>query len=331
MVEIRTATIEPIRNTFDHVARMLGGDKPASRYLEGTLKLQSEENFHYQALWDQKHQLYDPARTAIVMADWYAFLDPRQFHYGAYTAARSRQQDAAESNFEFVEKRKLLEFIDAGAREKMASVLVPLRHYEWGANMNNCFVASFAFGSMLNVPATFHTMDRLGIAQYLTRIGLLLGGVETIDAGKRDWLEHEAWQGLRKVIEDLFVEPDWFEVFLAQNFIGDGLLYPLVYRHFVQDIGVQGSTVAMLTEFMSAWFDETNKWIDSVVRIAAAESEQNRLQLAAWYQKWKPLLMQAAEPIATQLMGSPSGTCAELGDLLDARARRLGIESGAPQ
>jgi phenol hydroxylase P1 protein len=40
------------------------------------------------------------------MADWYAFKDPRQFYYGAYTwpAPSSR---TAESNFDFVEGRGL--------------------------------------------------------------------------------------------------------------------------------------------------------------------------------------------------------------------------------
>ncbi|MBS1188325.1 MAG: phenol hydroxylase [Rhodocyclaceae bacterium] len=328
MIEIRTATIEPLRNTFDHVARVLGGDKPASRYLEGTLKLQSEANFNYQALWDKEHELYDPSRTAIEMADWYAFIDPRQFHYGSYTNARSRQQEAAESNFDFVEKRDLLRFVDDAARQKMARVLVPLRHYEWGANMNNSFIASFAYGSMLNIPATFHAMDRLGIAQYLTRIGLLLGGVETVDAGKDAWLNDPAWQGLRKVTEDLFVEKDWFEVFVAQNVVGDGLIYPLVYRHFVQDIGVQGSTVAMLTEFMSDWSDESSKWVDSVIRIAAAESEKNRQQLAIWYKKWKALTLAAVRPIATDLAGVSAETLQNIENALDARAKKLGLEIG---
>ncbi|MGT2489882.1 hypothetical protein ACU4GD_03390 [Cupriavidus basilensis] len=31
-------------------------------------------------------------RTAIVMKDWYALKDPRQYFYGAYVTARGRQQ-----------------------------------------------------------------------------------------------------------------------------------------------------------------------------------------------------------------------------------------------
>ena len=43
--------------------------------------------------------IFDPKRTAIVMKDWYAFKDPRQFYYGTYTLARARMQEAAEAGF----------------------------------------------------------------------------------------------------------------------------------------------------------------------------------------------------------------------------------------
>ena len=39
-VDIKTSDIRPIRQTFSHVARRLGADKPASRYQEATLDMQ---------------------------------------------------------------------------------------------------------------------------------------------------------------------------------------------------------------------------------------------------------------------------------------------------
>jgi phenol hydroxylase P1 protein len=38
----------------------------------------------------------------------------------------------------------------------------------------------------------------------------------------------------------------------------------------------------MLTQFMSDWFEETRKWVDAVMKVAAAESEHNRALLQAW-------------------------------------------------
>ena len=107
-IDIKTSAVQQVRQTFSHVARRLGADKPASRYQEATLELQPEVNFHYRPLWEPEFELYDKGRTAIVMNDWYAFKDPRQYYYGAYTITRARQQEAMEKNIEFVARRRLL-------------------------------------------------------------------------------------------------------------------------------------------------------------------------------------------------------------------------------
>ena len=82
-IDLRTVSITPLRQTFDHVAKRLGGDKPASRYQEGTLDVQAKTNYHYRPTWDPAHKIFDETRTAIKMKDWYAFKDPRQFYYGS--------------------------------------------------------------------------------------------------------------------------------------------------------------------------------------------------------------------------------------------------------
>jgi len=45
-------------------------------------------------------------------------------------------------------------------------------------------------------------------------------------AGKTLWLEHAAWQDLRRLVERLMVTKDWFELYVAQNLVLDGLLHP---------------------------------------------------------------------------------------------------------
>ncbi len=332
-VEIRTATVQPIRNTFDHVAERIGGDKMASRYLEGTLMLQSEDNFHYRPIWAPEYELYDKRRTGIQMADWHVFRDPRQFYYGSYTIARARQQDAAERNHEFVEKRGLLRTMPASAVHTALAMLLPLRHYEWGANMNNSFAASYSYGSMINVPLTFHAMDRLGLAQYLTQIGLILGGGSEIvlEHGRAEWLDAPAWQGLRRLVEDLFVVEDWFEVLAAQNLVLDGVLHPLVYGRFPETLAEHGTTLSILLEFFVDWGTETAPWVDSLVRTAAAESPANQALLSAWLAKWRARVAEALPPMLEIGFGDGTGAAAlatALGDL-DARAARLGLTVGA--
>ena len=48
-IELRTQVIEPERKTFTNLAKRFG-DRPASRYEEGSIDVQSVANFHYRPL-----------------------------------------------------------------------------------------------------------------------------------------------------------------------------------------------------------------------------------------------------------------------------------------
>jgi phenol/toluene 2-monooxygenase (NADH) P1/A1 len=300
-VEIKTATVEPVRHTFSHVARRIGGDKPASRYQEATFDLQSDANFHYRPLWEPDRELYDKRRTAIVMKDWYAFKDPRQFYYGTYVLNRAKLQDTAEKNFEFVEKHGALAGLPKGLTRRIKAILLPLRHVEYAANLNNCYMSAYGWGTAVTQVTTYAMMDRLGIAQYLSRIGLLIDGNtgESLTVAKQSWLNDPVWQPLRKLVEDSFVVKDWFELFVAQNLVLDGLLYPLVYGRFGGELSqAGGSVVAMLTEFMDTWSAESVKWVDAIVKTAAAESPENKQLLSDWTRDWTARASEALAPLA---------------------------------
>lgn len=325
-IDIKTADIKPTRNTFDHVARRLGQDKPASRYQEATLDIQPETNFHYRPLWDPEHLLYDPRRTAIEMEDWYAFRDPRQYYYGTWTITRSRQQDHMDKNFKFFEKRRLVEVMPAEWREKVAKLLVPLRHAEYTANLNNTYMSAYGYGTAITQACLFSALDHLGIAQYLTRIGLAVcdGDTGALDEGKQAWIEDEMWQPLRKLCEDMLVTKDWFELFVVQNLVLDGMLYPLAYDRFDTAISRHGgSALAMLTEFALEWFGESSRWVDASLKTAAAESEKNKAQLEQWADAWTGRVCEALTPLARAEFGDEGDTTlAEIRGELVARAKK---------
>jgi len=326
-IDLRTVSIQPLRHTFDHIAARFG-DKPASRYQEGTYNLQAEANFHYRPLWDSKHEIYDATRTAVVMEDWYAFKDPRQFYYGTYTLARAKMQDIAESDFDFVESRGLLSTISDADLEKIQTVFLPLRHVAWGSNMNNSFMSAYGYGTAITQPCLYHAMDQLGIAQYITRMGLLIGDITDLDIAKKAWLDEPAWQPLRKYVEDTFVLKDWFQLLVAQNFVLDGLLYPLVYQSFDNAFSAKsGPAISMLTRFQSEWFAETGKWVDSTIKIATSESEANQQLVSGWVNKYLSLAVDAITPIAHLAFGANAGeVVGELVEGFNQRAAKLGVK-----
>ena len=325
-IDIKTADIKPIRNTFDNVAKRLGQDKPASRYQEATFDIQAETNFHYRPLWDPEHLLYDRRRTAIEMEDWYAFTDPRQYYYGAWTIARSRQQDHMEKNFAFFEKRRLVEVMPQEWRDKVAALLVPIRHVEYGANLNNCYMAAYGYGTAITQACMYAALDHLGIAQYLTRIGLAVsdGDTDVLDKAKAAWVEDATWQPLRKLCEDMLVTKDWFELFVAQNLVLDGMLYPLAYDRFDRAISRHGgSALAMLTEFALEWFGESSRWVDATLKTAAAESDENKKLIQDWANSWDDRVAEALAPVAEAEFGDKgAATLDEIRGELAARAKK---------
>ena len=327
-VELHTREIKPLRQTFSHVARYVGADKQASRYQEATYGAQSTSNFHYRPTWDPAHELFDASRSAIKLADWYVLRDPRQYYYGTWTMARARQQDAIEASYQFVESRGLVGKVPDAVRAKACDVLLPLRHVAWGGNMNNCSIGAYGYGTAFTAPAMFHAMDQLGAAQYITRMGLALDEPSALEAAKNEWLNEPCWQLLRHYVEDTFVLQDPFELFVAQNLALDGQLYPLIYGSFVDDhlVPQGGTVVAMLTAFMPEWHDESARWIDAVVKVAAAESDANRQLISGWIQAWSDRAQAALAPIA-ELALSEAGQTAllEARAALDARCKKAGL------
>jgi len=326
-IDLRTVSIEPLRQTFDHIAARIGDNKPASRYLEGTMDVQPETNFHYRPTWDPEHEIFDATRTAITMKDWYALKDPRQFYYGAYTASRARMQETAEADFEFVETRGLAESYNEGARRTALDFYVPLRHVAWGANMNGASMCAYGFGTAITQPCLYQGMDQLGVAQYLTRMGLVLGDLGEVQAAKKAWTDQPQWQELRRYVEDTLVIKDWFEMFVAQHLALDGLLFGLAYKEVDQALNDKaGPTVSLLTRFQTELFEDSSKWVDACLKVAAAENPENKLQLQTWIAHWRGRAVTALQPLASMALGSEGDAAlARTAARLDTRLAKAGL------
>jgi phenol hydroxylase P1 protein len=307
-LNIAAKEVKPLRVNYGYTARRVGADKPASRYQEAVYDVQPTCNFHYPPTWEPNKLLFDATRTAIVMQDWYSFTDPRQYYYTSYVVARAKQQESMEKSFELIEKHHLLATATPELKDKIRQVLIPLRHYEYGANMNNQDICDRGYGASITSLASFNGFDRIGMAQYISRLALLLDENEetSLNAAKDAWLNAATWQPLRHAMEDSFVTDDWFEIMVAQNWVMDGLLYPLMYEHFISSLVNQpgGSNFVMLTQFMNDWYDETVRWTNTLAKVTSAESPANSQLLSQWTNKWLSRMETALQPIAQLALGA---------------------------
>lgn len=328
-VEIRTTGVKPLRNTFEHIAKRFG-DKPATRYQEASYDVQPTANFHYKPLWDPQHEMYDVRRTAIVMDDWYALKDPRQYYYGSYTTTRAKQQDAQDRQLEFVAGRDLLRALPASSLETIANCVIPLRHYEFGANLNCAHMAAYGFGSIFTQAAMMASADRLGMAQHLSRIGLLADGNtgEALEQAKRQWMDEPLWQGVRREMENLFVVKDWFHSFVLQCLCADGLVYPLVYKHFDAEFAREnGSALSSLFDFLTRWAKDSNRWVDACLKVAAKESDANKQLLEQWLSQGHGQWKTALTPLAERMLGDQAAQALEdISTEFSQRLKKLGVE-----
>lgn len=327
-LDIKSVEIKPKRHTFGHVARRIGEGKSATRYEEATYDLQSVTNFHYIPTYNPKYELYDERKTAIKMEDWYKFLDPRQYYYSNYVMARAKQQEGADQSFNLIEKRGLLAAFPDDIKKQVLTSVLPLRHFEWGANMNNLQLVSEGYGSAFTSAAMFHASDRLGNAQYLTKMALLLSENEpkVLDEAKDIWLNDPSWQPLRKLVEKSFVLEDWFELFVVQNVLLDGFLHPLFFNFYEQELNAKGgSAYSMMTEFINTWYDESQRWVDKTINVAASESPENRAMIEKWINACVADVEQAALSLAKNLVDSPEETIAQIKTNLIGRLEKNSI------
>lgn len=304
-LEIKTSSLAPIRQTYAYIERRFG-NKPATRYQEVSFDVQATTNFHYRPLWKPDKTLNDKTHTALQMQDWYVFKDPRQFYYGAYVQHRARLQDTAESNYAFFEKRFLVENISEDVKQKIITCLLPFRYVEQTANLHMMSGSAYGYGTVITQACIFAAMDRLGMAQYISRIGLALDGNtgESLQQAKEAWMNDAAWQPLRKLCEQSLTEQDWFKLYVLQNLLIDSCIQSLVYRQFDQYLVENGARdVAMLTEFMQDCLSDLRKWSDPVFKLAIAESEENKALIQGWIAELLPQVQEAFSAWAGLALG----------------------------
>ncbi|AXY60924.1 aromatic/alkene monooxygenase hydroxylase subunit beta [Acinetobacter sp. WCHAc010052] len=304
-LEIKTSSVEPIRQTYAYIERRFGS-KPATRYQEVSFDIQATTNFHYRPLWKPDKTLNDKTHTALQMQDWYVFKDPRQFYYGAYVQHRARLQDTAESNYAFFEKRFLVENISEDVKQKIITGLLPFRYVEQTANLHMMSGSAYGYGTVITQACIFAAMDRLGMAQYISRIGLALDGNtgESLQQAKEAWMNDAAWQPLRKLCEQSLTEQDWFKLYVLQNLLIDSCIQSLVYGQFDQYLVENGARdVAMLTEFMQDCLVDLRKWSDPVFKLAIAESEENKALIQGWIAELLPQVQEAFSAWAGLALG----------------------------
>ncbi|MEV0183177.1 hypothetical protein AB0I54_28360 [Streptomyces sp. NPDC050625] len=323
--ELRYQVIEPKRQTYQNVIERLG-DQPASRYLEATLDVEPRENFHYRPTWIQDRELYDERYSQLRLTDPYSYTDPRQYYYTPYITNRAALHDEFGKTLAYLEQRDLLVKLPREWGTVLSSVVVPLRHYESGAQLVSVAGARFAYGTSLEQCCTFAAFDRIGNAQMLSRLGIAAGGgaAEVLQVAKAQWLEADHLQPLRRLVEEIMIVEDWAEGLLAVDLI-DSLVYPLLYNRLDETALLGGAgAYSLVSQHLFTWFTDQRKWLDALITAWAndpSHAEANRAALARINDVWSDRVQDAVTSLVSVVEDSipQSGSKASLAAIIQSR------------
>ena len=87
--------------------------------------------------------------------------------------------------------------------EAYGEMLIPLRHWEAGAELVHIEGSRWAWGTTIDQCCTFAAFDRIGNAQNISRVGIVFseGHDHALGSAKSVWLDAPWMQGLRRLME----------------------------------------------------------------------------------------------------------------------------------
>lgn len=296
--ELRQQVIEPLRQTFTPLVKRYG-DRPATRYEEGSIGIQSTEQFHYRPLWDPEHDIYDADYSVLKLTDPDAYTDPRQFYYTPYVVNRAGLHEAFGRNLTYVVDRDLLTKMPQAWQDLVAKTVLPLRYYESGAQLLNVEGGRFAYGTTIEQVFTYASFDRIGNAQILSRIGIALGANSdaVLATTKPAWMDDPKLQGLRRLIEELLVEKDWALSNIGLD-LSDRLIFPLLTAHLDEAALLGGAgAYSLLIQQLGVWWKEQRKWFDPLIKAWVSDPEHGKANTEALQAAVRKIMPQAAAAV----------------------------------
>jgi phenol hydroxylase P1 protein len=204
---------------------------------------------------------------------------------------------------DYVTDHGLLERTPANWRQLISEVIIPLRHYESGAQMLFSNACRFSYGATIAQCCSYEGFDRIGNAQLISRVGIALGEQtsEVLKAAKTLWIEAPSMQGLREVEEKLLVEQDWAVGVIGLDLVDD-LLDTLVYRDLDEEAIMGGAgAYSLLAQHIGTWWTEHRKWLDPLYKAWIADEqygEANKAAIAAAVNTWLPQALAAVTLVA---------------------------------
>lgn len=172
-------------------------------------------------------------------------------------------------------------------------------------------------------------MDQLGIAQYITRVGLRLAVSTCADEAKKSWMETTPGKACAVSSRTAWSSRIRSSRSVVQNVVLDGPPDPLVYQTIVDDVlsAKGGTPVAMLTQFMTIGPPKPGSGPTRPSRSRPPSLPRTRRSSPSGSAPWRDRAAAALLPVARIALGDPAATepVGEVVQQFNARMAKAGV------
>jgi hypothetical protein len=295
----------------------------ASLYEELTIDTQISNDRHLRGGWlmafEDGRGAHSLGSTAIRVKEWFDWRDPaglweRPFYQQAAGYAREQETAIAAARQEGLFERMTPEW-----RAFLQSDLQLPAFYEHGLWRALCGAARPALCDLIThaivLEAAMKQRQAQDLVVYAMDLESEIGECPTEQAKAR-WMEEEAWQPVRELVESVAEAGDWVERVIATNLCIEPVLGTLLRREMLLVPATANGdpiTPVIISAAQREWLWYRD-WTSELVAFAVGDEEHgdaNRAVLAAWCAKWNPVVDAAAQSIKDALDRVPSARAAD--------------------
>lgn len=285
--------------------------KPAKRkpsqYEEITLHTQWDpRNFAVAGWFNLDKNGQPPWRedaTLLKATDWWEYRDPNAEWFRPFVKRQADIGRSIEQAIAGAKRANTCAAFDESWTEFLQTHYAAYRFAEYGLFLILCQAQREAGSDVIAQPMIFQSVEKDRHAQDITLYCMELESqIEGFsDARAKDtWMNAPEWQGLRRVTEYLLACRDWGEIYLVVNCLLEPLVSALICRELIlRNAARHGDVITSVIAQAAESCRENNAASNTalVEMLLKQAPVHNLAVINSWFDKWLPLVEQAAEDI----------------------------------
>lgn len=242
--------------------------------------------------------------SAFNVEDWEGFRDPAKLTYADYVTLQHERETYVDLLTDHHEAAESAADLDPAWVATLRDLFVPLRFPLHVLQMTGLYVGQMAPTAFIINCANFQAADELRRIQRIAYTVKVLANAHGDDlaatATARDpWEQGEAWQPLRRVLEQLLAVRDWGEAFVALNLAVKPVVDALVNGRLSELAALGGDEyLSLLMAEFQLDAARSRDWTAALVRHAVAQDPAMRDVVQGWLATWQPRADAAVEGLA---------------------------------